>query len=97
MSSLGLCIGARSGFLLGPLKQWRLLCSAVINRYGFNSHGVDAVAANMASFRRREAAEVGLGLGSSQTPAVRADAAAPSGRVGVNLGKNKAWPWAHEP
>ena len=76
----------------GSYKQWRLLCSAVINRYGFNSDGVDAVAANMAGFRRREAAGLGLGLGSSQTPAAPADAAAPSGRVGVNLGKNKARP-----
>ena len=75
-----------------PLKKWRLLCSAVINRYGFNSDGVDAVAGNMAAFRRREAAGLGLGLGSSQTPAAPADAEAPSGRVGVNLGKNKARP-----
>lgn len=80
------------GHLLGSHKKWRLLCSAVINRYGFNSDGVDAVAANMAAFRRREAAGSGLGLGSSQTPAAPADAAAPSGRVGVNLGKNKARP-----
>ena len=67
-------------------------CSAVINRYGFNSQGVDAVAAELAAFRRREAAGLGKGLGSSQTPSARPDSAAPSGRVGVNLGKNKARP-----
>ena len=88
---LGFCM-APQWLFSGSYNEWRLLCSAVINRYGFNSDGVDAVAANMAAFRRREAAGLGLGLGSSQTPAAPADAAAPSGRVGVNLGKNKARP-----
>lgn len=63
--------------------------SAVINRYGFNNQGVDAMAAELAAFRRREAAGLAVGLGSSQVPAARGSAAAPSGRVGVNLGKNK--------
>ena len=69
-------------------------CSAVINRYGFNNNGVDAMAAELAAFRRREAAGSAVGLGPSQVPAARGGAAAPSGRVGVNLGKNKvpgAW------
>ena len=34
-----------------------MLCRAVINRYGFNSEGLDAVAERLATFRRRAAAE----------------------------------------
>lgn len=47
---------------------------AVINRYGFNSRGVDYVADNLANFRKREAADPLRSRG---------------GLVGVNLGKNK--------
>jgi len=43
-------------------------------RYGFNSRGVDFVAENLASFRKREAADPLRSRG---------------GLVGVNLGKNK--------
>ena len=53
-------------------------CSAVINRYGFNSQGVDVVRANLILFRRRALQHV------AQQPG-----AAPLGMVGVNLGKNK--------
>lgn len=49
-------------------------CSAVINRYGFNSKGVDAAALRLAELRRRRD-EPGSGF--------------PGGLVGVNLGKNK--------
>ena len=48
-------------------------CRAVINRYGFNSDGVDAVGERLTGFRERAAAEPWR---------------AP-GLVGVNLGKNK--------
>ncbi|CAK0785851.1 hypothetical protein CVIRNUC_009063 [Coccomyxa viridis] len=51
--------------------------SAVINRYGFNSKGVDAVRANLLSYRR----------GLLQRP-VNKPGGLP-GLVGVNLGKNK--------
>ena len=34
-----------------------LTCRAVINRYGFNNDGLDAVAERLASFRQRCAAE----------------------------------------
>ncbi|KAL4854286.1 Dihydroorotate dehydrogenase (quinone) [Chlorella vulgaris] len=47
---------------------------AVINRYGFNSKGVDAAALRLAELRRRRD-EPGSGF--------------PGGLVGVNLGKNK--------
>eukprot|EP00887_Chlorella_sp_A99_P001104 scaffold14.g1104.t1 len=47
---------------------------AVINRYGFNSDGVDAVRERLARLRARQAA---------------AGDAFPAGMVGVNLGKNK--------
>lgn len=50
-----------------------LLRRAVINRYGFNSDGVDAVGERLAGFRQRAAAEPWR---------------AP-GLVAVNLGKNK--------
>ena len=53
-------------------------CSAVINRYGFNSQGVDAVRANLILFRRRALHCVAQQPGSP-----------PLGVVGVNLGKNK--------
>lgn len=49
-------------------------CSAVINRYGFNSKGVDAVRANLLSYRR----------GLLQRP-VNKPGGLP-GLVGVNLG-----------
>ena len=49
------------------------MCSAVINRFGFNSGGVDAVGSNLAAFRSRAAADP------SRAP----------GLLGVNLGKNK--------
>jgi dihydroorotate dehydrogenase len=50
----------------------------VINRYGFNSQGVDVVRANLILFRRRALQHV------AQQPG-----APPLGMVGVNLGKNK--------
>ena len=50
-------------------------CSAVINRYGFNSKGVDAVRANLLSYRR----------GLLQRP-VNKPGGLP-GLVGVNLGR----------
>lgn len=49
--------------------------SAVVNRYGFNSEGLDAVAERLAALRRKQAA----------APA----GAFPPGLLGVNLGKNK--------
>ena len=54
-----------------PLAVW---CSAVINRFGFNSSGVDAVGSNLSEFRKRAAA----------------DPRRAPGLVGVNLGKNKS-------
>lgn len=48
--------------------------SAVINRYGFNSEGLDAARERLAAFRRRQAEQ---------------GAAFPGGMLGVNLGKNK--------
>ncbi|KAL4429217.1 hypothetical protein ABPG77_010196 [Micractinium sp. CCAP 211/92] len=47
---------------------------AVINRYGFNSEGLDAARERLAAFRRRQAEQ---------------GAAFPGGMLGVNLGKNK--------
>ena len=53
-------------------------CSAAINRYGFNSAGVDAVRANLIQYRRRLLGQVA----EEPDPAL--------GLVGVNLGKNRA-------
>ena len=50
-------------------------CRAVINRFGFNSAGVDVVGANLAAFRDRTNYEPARSLR--------------PGLVGVNLGKNK--------
>lgn len=50
----------------------------MINRYGFNNQGVDAVRANLILYRRRALKRVAEQPGS-----------APPGVVGVNLGKNK--------
>ncbi|PSC75675.1 Dihydroorotate dehydrogenase (quinone), mitochondrial isoform A [Micractinium conductrix] len=47
---------------------------AVINRYGFNSEGLDSVATRLAALRTRQAQQ---------------GAAFPAGLLGVNLGKNK--------
>lgn len=47
--------------------------SAIINRYGFNSDGIDSVKKNLENFRTRE----------------RNGGASSRGLVGVNLGKNK--------
>ena len=58
-------------------------CSAVINRYGFNSKGVDAVRANLLSYRR----------GLLQRP-VNKPGGLP-GLVGVNLGAAQALPSLH--
>ncbi len=49
------------------------LCRATINRYGFNSDGVDATAERLAALRERQIAN---------PDSLR-------GVVGVNLGKNK--------
>lgn len=46
----------------------------MINRYGFNSEGLDAARERLAAFRRRQAEQ---------------GAAFPAGMLGVNLGKNK--------
>ena len=57
---------------------------AVINRYGFNSAGVDAVRTNLETFRQRgrsDSRDNAAGLGSVPGQ--------PLGLVGVNLGKNK--------
>ena len=51
-------------------------CRAVINRFGFNSAGVDVVGANLAAFRDRTNYEPARSLR--------------PGLVGVNVGKNKA-------
>lgn len=58
----------------GRYKYVVAWCSAVINRYGFNSKGVDAVRANLLSYRR----------GLLQRP-VNKPGGLP-GLVGVNLG-----------
>ena len=63
--------GQLTGMMHQPLHLW---CSAVINRYGFNSKGVDAVRANLLSYRR----------GLLQRP-VNKPGGLP-GLVGVNLG-----------
>lgn len=52
------------------------VCRGVINRYGFNSLGVDAVSQRLEVLRQQ-------GLVGPSTPQ------APRGLVGVNLGKNK--------
>jgi dihydroorotate dehydrogenase len=54
-----------------------LRCRAVINRYGFNSQGVDVVRANLITYRRTL----------MHRPANMPGPA--PGMVGVNLGKNK--------
>ena len=51
-------------------------CRGIINRYGFNSLGVDAVSQRLEVLRQQ-------GLVGPSTPK------APRGLVGVNLGKNK--------
>ena len=51
-------------------------CRGVINRYGFNSLGVDAVSQRLETLRQQ-------GVVGPSTPQ------APRGLVGVNLGKNK--------
>lgn len=51
-------------------------CRGIINRYGFNSLGVDAVSQRLEVLRQQ-------GLVGPSTPQV------PRGLVGVNLGKNK--------
>ena len=51
-------------------------CRGVINRYGFNSQGVDAVSQRLDTIRQQ-------GIVGSATPDV------PRGLIGVNLGKNK--------
>lgn len=51
-------------------------CRGIINRYGFNSLGVDAVSQRLETLRQQ-------GLVGPSTPQ------APRGLVGVNLGKNK--------
>ena len=58
----------------GPTHIFSSAHSAVINRYGFNSAGVDAVRERLAALRQRQAEE---------------GHAFPPGLVGVNLGKNK--------
>ena len=58
----------------GGMKRRLSGCSAVINRYGFNSKGVDAVRANLLSYKR----------GLLQRP-VNKPGGLP-GLVGVNLG-----------
>lgn len=51
-------------------------CRGVINRYGFNSQGVDAVSQRLDTIRQQ-------GIVGHATPGV------PRGLIGVNLGKNK--------
>ncbi len=72
-----------AGFVLSALYTLFLVlkcctsgCSAVINRYGFNSKGVDAVRANLLSYKR----------GLLQRP-VNKPGGLP-GLVGVNLGRH---------
>ena len=65
---------------------------AVINRYGFNSDGVDAVKERLVAFRAKQAAAA-ASLPSSTSGAASAPAGpTPQGLVGVNLGKNKTSP-----
>ena len=58
----------------------------MINRYGFNSEGLDAVGARLAAMRARQAA---AGAAESASPSTAASPAFPRGLLGVNLGKNK--------
>lgn len=60
-----------------PAEGVLISCRAVINRYGFNSQGVDVVRANLISYRRS------LLHRPANAPGP------PPGLVGVNLGKNK--------
>lgn len=58
------------------IKSASYCCRGVINRYGFNSLGVDAVSQRLEVLRQQ-------GVVGPATPQ------APRGLVGVNLGKNK--------
>lgn len=62
---------------------------AVINRYGFNSEGVEAAAARLAALRARQAASAAAAAAAS-TSSSSSGSGFPAGLVGVNLGKNKA-------
>ena len=57
-------------------SKYRCCCRGIINRYGFNSLGVDAVSQRLEALRQQ-------GLVGPSKPQV------PRGLVGVNLGKNK--------
>ncbi len=64
---------------------------AIINRYGFNSRGVDAAEGRLAALRARQRALLAPAESASGTkPALSTpDARVAHGVVGVNLGKNK--------
>lgn len=61
---------------MASASQSLCCCRGVINRYGFNSLGVDAVSQRLEVLRQQ-------GVVGPATPQ------APRGLVGVNLGKNK--------
>lgn len=69
------CKGPQHLLLLTCMRAW---CRGVINRFGFNSAGVDVVGANLAAFRDRTNYEPARSLR--------------PGLVGVNVGKNKVCP-----
>ena len=72
-----LAVASHQGQLAGLAAAHTTSCRrAVINRFGFNSAGVDVVGANLAAFRDRTNYEPARSLR--------------PGLVGVNLGKNKA-------
>ena len=59
-------------------NRYHVQCGrGIINRYGFNSQGVDAVSQRLAAYRQ-------------QHPAGPAALQIPRGLIGVNLGKNKS-------
>lgn len=64
------------------------MCSAIINRYGFSSEGIVAVARRLGAQhgKRRLAETTGELFGSASPFATRITG---TGIVGVNLGKNK--------
>jgi dihydroorotate dehydrogenase len=61
---------------------------AIINRFGFNSEGAEAVARNLS----RNAQEVRLKAGTAEAIRLKPDSMAAGFRIGINIGKNRETP-----